>query len=103
MADESNLLAFPPRADSNLPAKADERINMLSSIGVTHESLLANLADIAQTGTKRVITKDAQGSVVKEVISEDPGVRLAATAKLLEIFEPKPKRSKRGYIEETEW
>ena len=75
----------------------------LAAVGVTHESLLENLAQIATDATIRTTVRDGKGQVVSETTKEDPNLRIKATEKLIELISPSPRSVKRGYIEEIEW
>ena len=110
MDDEAtNIVHFPPASDTALTVSKRQqkalqsRSRVLSRIGVTEESLLANLADLATKGAKIKTVKDGKGAIITETVTEDPAIRLAATTKLLDMLSPAPKSKQTMYAEKIEW
>jgi hypothetical protein len=86
------------------PSTPERRhVELLKKLGVSHEVLFSNLADLATRGVRREVVRDGEGKILHEKIIEDPAIRLKATEKLLEYLDERPRSIKRGYVEEIEW
>jgi len=85
-------------------SKRDKEIQQrLEALGVTDDALLSTLFDLAMTGAKIETTRDAKGNVIKQKITEDPGIKIRAIEKILELKEGRPKSVKRMYAEDIDW
>ena len=103
MEDEKDNVVDLWAPQSDVPVRPHPATAALAKIGVTQESLLTNLANIATNGSRVETIRDSKGNVVQTKTIEDPAIRMKATEKLLNLITPGPKYQKRAYVEETEW
>ena len=93
-----------PAGDAEVPArKSSPTAVKLAELGITRESLLLNIADIAQHGASRTTKRDKDNNIVSVTITESAETRLKATEKLLNLLDPKPVSRQTMYAEKIEW
>ena len=100
MADDAQIIHFP-QGQQKVARRGHK--TALKRIGITEDSLLGNLVDLARDGIKTVTVRNGDGEVLTETITRDPAIRLKATEKLLDLIAPKPKSRQTMYAEKTEW